>query len=78
MDTRAPDRKKGFLSGAFFFLSLSNLLYKAAHGGGSFVPLLNDLFATPAVGKIASTLLLTSIHTAEGCGVVSSVFFVTQ
>ena len=31
MDTRVPDRKKGFLSGAFF-LFLSNLFQKAAHG----------------------------------------------
>ena len=40
MDTRVPDRKKGFLSGVFFFLSLSNLLHEAAHSGSSFVLLL--------------------------------------
>ena len=34
MDTRVPDRKKGFLSGAFFFLPLQGLLQEAAHGGG--------------------------------------------
>mgnify|MGYP001852325946 CR=1 FL=1 len=40
MDIRAPDRKKGFLSGVFFFLSLSDLLHEAAHGGGRLVLLL--------------------------------------
>ena len=37
MDIRAPDRKKGFLSGVFFFLSLSDLLHEAAHSGGCLV-----------------------------------------
>ena len=36
MDIRAPDRKKGFLSGAVF-LFLSNLFHETAHGGGGFV-----------------------------------------
>ena len=40
MGTRVPDRKKDFLSGAFFFLSLSNLLHEAAHGGSRLVLLL--------------------------------------
>ena len=40
MDIRAPDRKKGFLSGVFFFLSLSDLFHKAAHGGSCLVLLL--------------------------------------
>ena len=39
MDIRAPDRKKGFLSGAVF-LFLSNLFHETAHGGGGFVLLL--------------------------------------
>ena len=39
MDIRAPDRKKGFLSGAVF-LFLSNLFHDTAHGGGGFVLLL--------------------------------------
>ena len=45
MGTRAPDRKKDFLSGAFFFLSLSNLLHEAAHSGSGFV-----LFLASGVG----------------------------
>ena len=36
MDTRVPDRKKSFLSGAFF-LFLSNLFHKTAHSGGCLV-----------------------------------------
>ena len=40
MDIRAPDRKPFFLSGVFFFLSLSDLLHEAAHGGGRLVLLL--------------------------------------
>ena len=40
MDTRAPDRKKDFLSGAFFFLYLSDLLHEVAHGGSRLVLLL--------------------------------------
>ena len=40
MDTRAPERKKGFLSGAFFFLSLSDLFHEAAHGGCCLILLL--------------------------------------
>ena len=45
MDIRAPDRKPFFLSGAFFFLPLSNLLQKAAHNGSGFV-----LFLPGSVG----------------------------
>lgn len=45
MDTRAPDRKKGFPSGAFFFLLLQDLLQKAAHSGGCLV-----LFLASGVG----------------------------
>ena len=37
MDTRVPDRKKGFLSGAFFFLSLQDLFHKVTHSLGSLV-----------------------------------------
>ena len=40
MDTRVPDRKKDFLSGAFFFLSLQDLFHKTAHSGGCLVLLL--------------------------------------
>ena len=40
-----PDRKKGFLSGVFFFLSLSDLLHEAAHSGSGFV-----LFLASGVG----------------------------
>ena len=40
MDIRVPDRKKGVLSGAFFFLSLSDLLHEVAHGGSRLVLLL--------------------------------------
>ena len=45
MDTRVPDRKKGFLSGVFFFLSLQDLFHKTAHGGGCLV-----LFLASGVG----------------------------
>ena len=45
MDTRVPDRKKGFLSGAFFFLPLSDLLHEATHGGSCLV-----LFLPGSVG----------------------------
>ena len=45
MDTRVPDRKNDFLSGAFFFLPLSNLLHEAAHSGSGFV-----LFLASGVG----------------------------
>ena len=45
MDTRVPDRKKDFLSGAFFFLSLQDLFHKTAHSGGCLV-----LFLAGGVG----------------------------
>ena len=37
MGTRVPDRKKDFLSGAFFVLSLQDLFHKVTHGLGSLV-----------------------------------------
>ena len=40
MDARAPDRKFALLSGVFFFLLLTNLFHKAAHGGSCLVLLL--------------------------------------
>ena len=51
MDTRVPDRKKGFLSGAFFFLPLSNLLQKAAHNGSGFVLFLPGSVGVGAQGE---------------------------
>ena len=51
MDTRATDRKKGFLSGAFFFLSLSNLLHEVAHGGSRLVLLLASGVGVGPQGK---------------------------
>ena len=47
MDTRVPDRKKDFLSGAFFFLSLQDLFHKTAHSGGCLV-----LFLAGGVGVV--------------------------
>ena len=37
MDARAPDRKKGFLSGAYF--CCPSLLHETIHSGGRLVPL---------------------------------------
>ena len=51
MDIRAPDRKKGFLSGVFFFLSLSDLLHEAAHGGSRLVLLLASGVGVGAQGE---------------------------
>ena len=45
MDTRVADRKMGFLSGAFFFLPLSDLLHEATHGGSCLV-----LFLSGSIG----------------------------
>ena len=42
---KSAGQEKGFLSGAFFFLSLSNLLHEAAHSGSGFV-----LFLASGVG----------------------------
>ena len=50
MDTRAPDRKKSFLSGAFF-LFLSNLFHKTAHSGGCLVLLLASGVGVGAQGE---------------------------
>ena len=61
MDIRAPDRKKGFLSGAFFFLSLSDLLHEAAHGGSRLVLLLASGVGVGAQGE-------TSVEVAEHGG----------
>ena len=61
MDIRAPDRKKGFLSGAFFFLSLSNLLHEAAHSGSRLVLLLASGVGVGAQGE-------TGVEVAEHGG----------
>ena len=51
MDTRAPDRKKDFLSGVFFFLYLSDLLHEVAHGGSRLVLLLASGVGVGAQGE---------------------------
>ena len=61
MDVRAPDRMKGFLSGAFFFLSLSDLLQKVAHGGSRLVLLLASGVGVGAQGE-------TGVEVAEHGG----------
>ena len=61
MDIRAPDRKPFFLSGVFFFLSLSDLLHEAAHGGSRLVLLLASGVGVGAQGE-------TSVEVAEHGG----------
>ena len=51
MGTRVPDRKKDFLSGAFFFLYLSDLLHEVAHGGSRLVLLLASGVGVGAQGE---------------------------
>ena len=61
MDTRVPDRKNDFLSGAFFFLYLSDLLHEVAHGGSRLV-----LFLPGSVG--VSPQGETSVEVAQHGG----------
>ena len=48
---KSAGQEKGFLSGAFFFLSLSNLLHEAAHSGSGFVLLLASGVGVGAQGE---------------------------
>ena len=56
MDTRVPDRKKDFLSGAFFFLSLQDLFHKTAHSGGCLVLLLAGGVGVGAQGETGGSV----------------------
>ena len=51
MTAPVPDRKSFFLPGAFFFLSLSDLLHEAAHGGSRLVLLLASGVGVGAQGE---------------------------
>ena len=70
MDARAPDRKKGFPSGAYFFCP--SMIHETIHSGGRLVPLQTmppqeiGNFAYPAIfaGRCGGQKRFTCCHCA--------------